>query len=62
MFAPMGQRWSLSIIRWWGGWAVGEQVDTLMRYLLDSLHSYEIGHGDALYPFRTEPDKSFMAE
>ncbi|KAK6992392.1 hypothetical protein R3P38DRAFT_3226262 [Favolaschia claudopus] len=58
----MGQRWSLSIIRWWGGWAVGEQVDTLMRYLLDSLHSYEIGHGDALYPFRTEPDKSFMAE
>ncbi|KAK6991995.1 hypothetical protein R3P38DRAFT_2571614 [Favolaschia claudopus] len=62
MFAPMGQRWSLSIIRWWGGWAVGEQVDTLMRYLLDSLHSYEIGHGDALYPFRTQPDKSFMAE
>ncbi|KAK6969257.1 hypothetical protein R3P38DRAFT_3337113 [Favolaschia claudopus] len=62
MFAPMGQRWSLSIIRWWGGWAVGEQVDTLMRYLLDSLHSYEIGHGDALYPFRNQPDKSFMAE
>ncbi|KAK6984478.1 hypothetical protein R3P38DRAFT_2806491 [Favolaschia claudopus] len=46
MFAPMGQRWSLSIIRWWGGWAVGEQI----------------GHGDALYPFRTQPDKSFMAE
>ncbi|KAK7059511.1 hypothetical protein R3P38DRAFT_2758932 [Favolaschia claudopus] len=25
MFAPIGKRWSLSIIRWWGGWAVGEQ-------------------------------------
>ncbi|KAK7054271.1 hypothetical protein R3P38DRAFT_2501152 [Favolaschia claudopus] len=62
MFAPIGKRWSLSIIRWWGGWAVGEQVDTLMRYLLDSLQSYETGHGDALYPFRTEPDKSFMGE
>ncbi|KAJ7269579.1 hypothetical protein C8J57DRAFT_1322398 [Mycena rebaudengoi] len=39
MFAPIGKRWSLSI------------VDTLMRYLLDSLQSYESGHGDALYPF-----------
>ncbi|KAJ7656034.1 hypothetical protein DFH06DRAFT_1411728 [Mycena polygramma] len=62
MFAPIGKRWSLSIIRWWGGWAVGEQVDTLMRYLLDSLQSYESGHGNALYPFRTEPDKSFMGD
>ncbi|KAJ7225060.1 hypothetical protein B0H12DRAFT_1205286 [Mycena haematopus] len=62
MHAPIGKRWSLSIIRWWGGWAAGEQVDTLMRYLLDSLQSYESGHGDALYPFRTEPDKSFMGE
>ncbi|KAJ7812413.1 hypothetical protein B0H13DRAFT_1665854 [Mycena leptocephala] len=62
MFAPIGKRWSLSIIRWWGGWAAGEQVDTLMRYLLDSLQSYESGHGDALYPFRTEPDKSFMGD
>ncbi|KAJ7930271.1 hypothetical protein B0H13DRAFT_1518971, partial [Mycena leptocephala] len=62
MFAPIGKRWSLSIIRWWGGWAVGKQVDTLMRYLLDSLQSYESGHGDALYPFRPEPDKIFMSD
>jgi integrase len=26
MFAPLGERWSLSVIRWWGGWAIGEQV------------------------------------
>jgi hypothetical protein len=26
MFAPLGQRWSLSALRWWGGWAEGEQV------------------------------------
>jgi len=25
MYAPIGRRWSLSIIQWWGGWAKGEQ-------------------------------------
>lgn len=29
MYAPLGQRWSLSIIRWWGGWAIGEHVGVL---------------------------------
>ena len=31
MFAPIGKRWSLSRIRWWGGWAVGEHVRPLKR-------------------------------
>jgi hypothetical protein len=78
MFAPLGKRWSLSIVRWWGGWATGEhvgklsdipttilidfQVDTLMKYLVDSLQSYETGHGDALCPVPHEADKSFMGE
>lgn len=26
MYAPIGERWSLARIRWWGGWAVGEHV------------------------------------
>lgn len=26
MYAPVGKRWSLARIRWWGGWAAGEQV------------------------------------
>ena len=26
MYAPVGHRWSLSMVRWWGGWAVGEHV------------------------------------
>jgi hypothetical protein len=26
MLAPSGQRWSLSMVRWWGGWAQSEQV------------------------------------
>ncbi|KAJ7898823.1 hypothetical protein B0H14DRAFT_3554223 [Mycena olivaceomarginata] len=61
-----------------GGWATGEhvgklsdipttilidfQVDTLMKYLVDSLQSYETGHGDALCPVPHEADKSFMGE
>ncbi|KAJ6480027.1 hypothetical protein C8R47DRAFT_1186705 [Mycena vitilis] len=62
MFAPLGKRWSLSVIRWWGGWASGEHVDTLMKYLLDSLQSYETGHGDALCPVPHEADRSFMGD
>jgi hypothetical protein len=26
MFAPIGERWTLARIRWWGGWAEGEHV------------------------------------
>jgi hypothetical protein len=26
MYAPVGQRWSLAVVRWWGGWAEGEHV------------------------------------
>ncbi|KAJ7934594.1 hypothetical protein B0H13DRAFT_2227265 [Mycena leptocephala] len=62
MFAPLGKRWSLSIVRWWGGWATGEHVDTLMKYLLDSLQSYEMGHSDALCPVPVEADQSFMGD
>jgi len=28
MFAPLGERWSLATIRWWGAWAEGESVST----------------------------------
>lgn len=26
MFAPLGQHWSLRVVQWWGGWAIGEKV------------------------------------
>ncbi|KAF9533156.1 hypothetical protein CPB83DRAFT_880296 [Crepidotus variabilis] len=50
IFAPIEQRWDIHRVRWWGGWAEGESVDTLMKYLLDALQSYESGHADALAP------------
>ncbi|RDB27874.1 hypothetical protein Hypma_002250 [Hypsizygus marmoreus] len=63
MYAPLGQRWSLAAVRWWGGWADGENVDTLMKYLIDSLQSYESTYKDMLCP--TGPSQatvSFMGE
>lgn len=33
-----------------------------MKYLIDSLQSYETGHGDALSPVHKEADKSFMGD
>ncbi|KAF8991452.1 hypothetical protein BDZ89DRAFT_973819, partial [Hymenopellis radicata] len=50
MWDKVGQRWSLRKVRWWGGWAEGESVDTLMKYLLDSLSKYEDNYSDALDP------------
>ncbi|KIO32588.1 hypothetical protein M407DRAFT_43176, partial [Tulasnella calospora MUT 4182] len=50
MFAPVGQRWSLELIRWWGGWTDGERIDTLIRYLLDDLSTSENDYSDALSP------------
>ena len=30
IFAPIGKRWSISRIRWWGGWADGEKVSHIV--------------------------------
>ncbi|KZT23167.1 hypothetical protein NEOLEDRAFT_1070129, partial [Neolentinus lepideus HHB14362 ss-1] len=62
MFAPIGERWTLARIRWWGGWAEKEHRDTLIRYLLDELYNYEEDHSDALCPIAREADKSLMGE
>ncbi|KAF8514171.1 hypothetical protein JB92DRAFT_2594911, partial [Gautieria morchelliformis] len=62
MYVPVGKRWSLATIHWWGGWAEGEHCDTLIRYLLDELYHYEEGHSDALRPVKAERDRSFLGE
>ena len=30
MFAPVGERWTLARIQWWGGWAQGEHVSYIL--------------------------------
>ena len=81
MFAPVGERWPLTKVRWWGGWAkqehVGPQVsmcpleqlsparsqrDTLIRYLLDELHSYETDYSDVMAPTSRGANDSLMGE
>jgi hypothetical protein len=39
-----------------------QQVDTLIKYLVDSLQSYESGHGDALHPIPLDSKKIFMGD
>ncbi|KIK32078.1 hypothetical protein CY34DRAFT_760908 [Suillus luteus UH-Slu-Lm8-n1] len=62
MFAPVGQRWTLAKFRWWGGWAEGEHRDTLVRYLLDELHTYEADYSDALAPISRGANASLAGE
>lgn len=33
MYAPVGKRWTLATIRWWGGWAEGEHVSKFIFHL-----------------------------
>ncbi|KLO05243.1 hypothetical protein SCHPADRAFT_811754, partial [Schizopora paradoxa] len=62
MYAPVGERWTLARIRWWGGWAPGEGVHTLIKYLLDELERMEDNHQDALCPTAPEPQRSLVSE
>jgi hypothetical protein len=42
MFAPVGERWTLAMVRWWGGWAENEQVsDLFLSFGHVSLHHTE---------------------
>ncbi|KAK7034128.1 hypothetical protein R3P38DRAFT_3496395 [Favolaschia claudopus] len=62
MFAPVGRRWTLRQVRWWGGWAEGEHRDTLIKYLLDELNTYEDDYSGMLLPTKPDTDKSFLGE
>ncbi|KAJ7793916.1 hypothetical protein B0H14DRAFT_2622371 [Mycena olivaceomarginata] len=62
MFAPVGRRWTLRQVRWWGGWAEGENRDTLIKYLLDELGTYEDDYSGLLLPNQPDMDESFLGE
>nr|GAT46595.1 predicted protein [Mycena chlorophos] len=50
MFAPVGKRWTL------------RQRDTLIKYLLDELQSYEEDCSTLLFPSHPDQTKSFLGE
>ncbi|KAF8133155.1 hypothetical protein K438DRAFT_1787671 [Mycena galopus ATCC 62051] len=120
MFAPVGRRWTLRQVRWWGGWAEGDHIvessmgvvyfcpcalpdcneiplrlllallvtftsgayfntfshlilaslmscsfpqrDTLIKYLLDELNTYEDDYSGMLLPAQPNSDRSFLGE
>ncbi|KAJ6583919.1 hypothetical protein DFH09DRAFT_1359873 [Mycena vulgaris] len=62
MFAAVGRRWTLRQVRWWGGWAEGEHRDTLVKYLLDELYTYEDDYSGMLLPLQPEANKTFLGE
>ncbi|KAG6871385.1 hypothetical protein C0995_005271, partial [Termitomyces sp. Mi166 len=41
-------RWSLNAVRWWGGWTEGESVNTLSKYLLNCVQTYEKNYSSQL--------------
>ncbi|KAF8071961.1 hypothetical protein FPV67DRAFT_1411251 [Lyophyllum atratum] len=51
-YAPFGETWTLCQGRGWGGWALGESMNTLMKYLLDSINRQEMSTKDLLNPMR----------
>ncbi|KAI9104920.1 hypothetical protein DFS34DRAFT_221236 [Phlyctochytrium arcticum] len=39
-------RWNLAAVKWWGGWAQGEGIHTIKKYLLDDQVRRESYYGD----------------
>jgi hypothetical protein len=53
-------KWSLGAIKWWGGWAKGEDPGTLMKYLVDEYACLENSFSDMMAP--RPSDRSFRAD
>ncbi|KAJ7240554.1 hypothetical protein C8J57DRAFT_1245351 [Mycena rebaudengoi] len=60
--ARTGRLWTLRQVRWWGGWAEGEHRDTLIKYLLDELYTYEDDYSSMLLPVQAELNASVLGE
>ncbi|RQM29937.1 hypothetical protein B5M09_013458 [Aphanomyces astaci] len=47
------KRWSLKMLKWWGGWSEQDKCDVIMKYLLDSIYvAEEEVLADAMSPDR----------
>lgn len=51
MFTIHG-KWSISAVKWWGGWSPNEKADTIKKYLLEELESDEMDFRDMFSPLR----------
>jgi hypothetical protein len=53
-------RWPLEAIRWWGGWARGERLGAIVRYLLEEYTKQELDFGDMMAPNRRDRNFSVL--
>ncbi|RHY41952.1 hypothetical protein DYB34_010100 [Aphanomyces astaci] len=51
------KRWSLKMLKWWGGWSEQDKCDVIMKYLLDSIYVAE----EEVLADATSPDRKHLA-
>jgi len=42
-------RWPLDVVKWWGGWGKSDDMNTIIRYLLEETSKYETSYSHYLY-------------
>ena len=42
-------KWPFHVVKWWGGWGNGDDVNTIMKYLLEETSRYENSYSHYLY-------------
>jgi hypothetical protein len=52
MFAPVGERWTMARVRWWGSWAENENVSVWTSFDTSGLSSEKQSawHTDSVPP------------
>ena len=56
-------KWSLQAVRWWGGWAKNDSIETIMKCLLEEIEGLECNFSDMFSPNRSGSIRStFMGE
>lgn len=53
-FVTGRNRWPLDVVKWWGGWGAGDDVNTIIRYLLEETNRYENNYTHYLYTFGSD--------
>lgn len=48
-FVTGKSRWSLDVVKWWGGWGTSDDMNTIIRYLLEETSKYENSYTHYLY-------------
>lgn len=53
-FVTGKSRWPLDVVKWWGGWGTSDDMNTIIRYLLEETSKYENSFTHYLYTRGTD--------